>query len=474
VTDASYAPRRRTALVLAGAGTAGAYQAGVLRALHEAGVKIDVLVGRGVGVVTALFAAIDAGGELWGPNGLWRGRSRRAAYRFRPLLRLAAWSLGAALVVLLSPLALLALAVLASVGALIAGLVGAAPVATAVAARFGGLLERLFAPEALPALVPRGVALALVAVVVVLAGGAVASAVGRRRRVRGAPWWQMIDAPLSARPFVRRVLRALWRVVRGALPVGRPAPVEVGRRYVELLGENLGQPGFRELVLVVHDLDARRDLVFALLREPFRGRFFAGRAADGAPRSAEAFDLGGIARDHVIDAVGASLALPVATSAWPVTFAAESYWRGETHRLCDRPGGVSRLLLEAMLAGAEQLVVVSDAPPPSGPHRLEPTRADWRGLAGDVVRAIETAAIEDALAMLGSRGAAVYLIRPAHNPVGPFDLGGTRDEASDRRVSLDELVARGYEDAYRQFIEPVVAAGGDPLAAPSATRRGAP
>ena len=37
-----YSPQRRTALLLVGTGTAGAYHAGVLRALHEAGVKIDV------------------------------------------------------------------------------------------------------------------------------------------------------------------------------------------------------------------------------------------------------------------------------------------------------------------------------------------------------------------------------------------------------------------------------------------------
>jgi len=46
VSDAEpqpYSPRQRTALVLAGTGTAGAYQAGVLRALAEAGVRIDLV-----------------------------------------------------------------------------------------------------------------------------------------------------------------------------------------------------------------------------------------------------------------------------------------------------------------------------------------------------------------------------------------------------------------------------------------------
>ena len=53
------------------------------------------------------------------------------------------------------------------------------------------------------------------------------------------------------------------------------------------------------------------------------------------------------------------------------------------------------------------------------------------------------------------------MIRPAHNPVGPLDLDGAFDERSDRRQGLGELLDRGYEDAYRQFIEPVVAASGE-------------
>jgi len=44
----------------------------------------------------------------------------------------------------------------------------------------------------------------------------------------------------------------------------------------------------------------------------------------------------------------------------------------------------------------------------------------------------------------------------------PLDLGGVYDERSDRRQTVAELVDRGYEDAYRQFIEPVVGAGAEP------------
>jgi hypothetical protein len=57
----------------------------------------------------------------------------------------------------------------------------------------------------------------------------------------------------------------------------------------------------------------------------------------------------------------------------------------------------------------------------------------------------------------------VYVITPTHNPIGPFDFGGAYDPASDRRDTLGELVQHGYEDACRQFIEPVVGASGEQL-----------
>jgi hypothetical protein len=52
----------------------------------------------------------------------------------------------------------------------------------------------------------------------------------------------------------------------------------------------------------------------------------------------------------------------------------------------------------------------------------------------------------------------LFVIQPLHNPIGPLDFEGTYDERSDRIQSVTELMDRGYEDAYRQFVEPVVAA----------------
>src|SRR4029453_3364472 len=88
-----YSPRRRTALILTGTGTAGAYHAGVLRALQEAGFKIDIVAGRGIGSIGALFAAVDGTQRLWDEKGFWRAPAVRGFYPWRGTLRLRAWAL---------------------------------------------------------------------------------------------------------------------------------------------------------------------------------------------------------------------------------------------------------------------------------------------------------------------------------------------------------------------------------------------
>src|SRR5688572_11402489 len=103
----SYAPQLRTALVLTGTGTAGAYHAGVLRALHEAGVKLDVVAGRGIGVVGALFAAIDGGQRLWDEKGYWRAPELRSLYRWRVVGRVIVWAIAIAAAIVAIPLAVM-------------------------------------------------------------------------------------------------------------------------------------------------------------------------------------------------------------------------------------------------------------------------------------------------------------------------------------------------------------------------------
>ena len=82
-----YSPKRRTALVLTGSGTSGAYHAGVLKALDESGVKIDLVVGSGIGSVAAAFSAVAGGPRLYGAGGFWEVSSWSSFYRLRPILR---------------------------------------------------------------------------------------------------------------------------------------------------------------------------------------------------------------------------------------------------------------------------------------------------------------------------------------------------------------------------------------------------
>src|SRR2546425_3304145 len=100
-----YSPRRRTALVLTGTGTAGAYHAGVLRALHEAGVKLDIVAGQGVGVVGALFAAVDGAQRLWDEKGFWRSAAVRTLYGWRMVPTVIVCGLAASLAIVAGPIA---------------------------------------------------------------------------------------------------------------------------------------------------------------------------------------------------------------------------------------------------------------------------------------------------------------------------------------------------------------------------------
>jgi hypothetical protein len=462
--DRQYSTRLRTALVLTGSGTDGAYQAGVLRALHEAGIRIDLVAGRGVGAVGAMFAAMDGAARLWDGKGIWRVPGAKLFYRWRVALRVAGWALAAAGAMLALPLVLLIIAAGIALAGMLLTFVGLERAGTAANATYSSWIEYLFSPTALPTVVPRLVVLAaIVAGIAALVGVVAASLPNRaRRRSRYGLAGRLFGGPLGANELVERSETELWNLIRGAATLAAPPSAELGRRYVELVAENLGQPGFRELLLSVHDMDSRRDLVFALLSPSQRGRFFTRPGAD-ATRLAEAFDLNGAARDHAIDALVGALAIPIASEPHLLTFAPEGPWRGETHRLCDRPGALLRLIEEVAAAGAEQVIVVSALPGQGRPHELSSERGDLRGHAGEVLRAFETAGLRDVLEHWSGRFAGLFVVRPAHNPLGPLDFGGVYDERSDRTHTLAELVDRGYEDAYRQFIEPVVAASGDRL-----------
>jgi hypothetical protein len=215
------------------------------------------------------------------------------------------------------------------------------------------------------------------------------------------------------------------------------------------------------LLVAVHDVDARRDLVFCVIAEPRRRGLVRRPTIEAAEaRKAEVMDLAGVARDHLVDAITASLSVPLATASHCVTFSPDSYWRGETHRTCDRPASLWRLFEELAFLDVEQVILVSAAPDETGPHMLAAPRMDGRGRLGEYLRSSEAALVRDITAALQGT-LRLFAIRPLHNPVGPFEFLGGFDDRSDRSQPLAELLARGYEDAYRQFVEPIVGASGD-------------
>src|SRR6267378_2173898 len=209
-------------------------------------------------------------------------------------------------------------------------------------------------------------------------------------------------------------------------------------------------------MIIATDLDSRSDVIAAMLGEPYRHDFVAPRP--GRERRAEVLDLAGLGRDHAFDIMAGAMTPPVACEPQLLRFAADGYWRGETHRFCDRPGSVARLLEELVAAGVSQAIVVTAVAGVGAPHRLRTPQLDLRGRLGEFVTAAESASLQDALALARLRFDSFYVICPSHNPVGPFDFTGAYDEASDRRHSTDELMESAYEDAYHQFIEPVVGA----------------
>ncbi len=458
----AYSPSRRTALVLTGTGAHGAYHAGVLRALQEAGVKIDLIAGQGVGAGGAALAAIDGAARLWDANGVWRSRSARQLYTWRWPLRVSAWVGLVLLTILLTPVFVLLVGLLVYlVGFLFEML--QLELGRSLVAAYSAWLQVAFAGQNLPTSVPRFAVVALIVMVAVLAiGGVMAGRTIGARRVERGWWWRIMAAPFDAHVARERFVEMVWELIRGAAPIARLPAGALSRRYAEVLSENLGQPGFRELVIVATDLDARRDVVASLLAEPHRQRFLAPRA--GRDRRAEVLDLAGVSREHVIDVVGAALTPSMVCDPHLVTFAPDSFWRGETHRLCDGPGSVQRLLEEVAEAGATQVIIVTAVASAAAPHRLRAPRLDLAGRFGEFQSAAESVALRDALEALASRFDSIYVIQPSHNAIGPFDLSGAYDEASDRRQDLSEMMERAYEDAYRQFIEPVIGASGEQLA----------
>ena len=451
----SYSPQLRTAVLLSGSGTGGAYHAGVLRALHEAGVKIDVVSGRGIGAVSVLFAAIDAGAKTWEDGGVWRRRPSPRLYKWRPSLQWAGGFAMAAVAVLAVPLLVLATALAAYPLSFLVQMINV-DAGFRLATAYAEMVQYAFSPPVLPTVIPRLVTLCLALAFMVLAFAAIrrrpSIAQGKGNRDRGRWWARVVGAPWSIEPGLRHFRTSLWHLFRGPSAAKEPEPADLSRRYTELLFENLGQPGFRELIIATLDMETRGDLIFAAIGEARRPAFFQRGRGD-------LIDLSGVGRSQVFDALAAAMCMPVLTEPHLIAFSPESYWKGEAHRTCDRISAVPRLLEELAAAGVDQVIAVCPDSDRSAPHRLSKPTGSLRSRVAEHLAAAETSVVRDAVALHRKRFKGLFLIQPLHNPIGPLDFDGTYDERSDRIQSVNELMDRGYEDAYRQFVEPEVGGG---------------
>jgi NTE family protein len=69
-----------TAFVLGGGGLLGAAEVGMLRALSEAGIRPDLVVGTSVGAINGAFVAADPAGAAARLGRMWRGDDLRLAF----------------------------------------------------------------------------------------------------------------------------------------------------------------------------------------------------------------------------------------------------------------------------------------------------------------------------------------------------------------------------------------------------------
>lgn len=469
--------------MLAGSGTSGAYHAGVLRALDESGVKIDLLVGSGAGTITAAFGAVSGGAQLYGPAGFWEGVRWRSFYRLRPVLATAVALLGASVVVFLLPLALgLVFGLLFPLVLILDRLAPGLP--TRVLAPFGVAPESLSGPYLAALAIP---------IVTLTVFGLVFLARGFSRDPRRLA--EAFESHLVAGAAEGRLRRRLWEVARGAAPSATPpSDPELGRRYVALASENLGEPGFREVILRAADLETGGVLPFVLLEDAHRAAF-AGARARGVRSRLEgipgAVDLRSPGHEPLFfDAVLTGLLPPLATPVRRVVFPKGGLFPGETHRLTDATLAAGSGISEALAAGAEQVILVTASPETAAPPRSRRGRRalleaalltlERQGVEREVDEAerinrmVETLghrteggerAWQDPATGRTYRSFALYVVRPERRFLAPLELDGAVDPATEVVQTPADLLELGYRDAYRLFVEPVV--GGAPVPHPA-------
>ena len=452
----------RTAVVFTGSGASGAYHAGVLKALDEAGVRIDFMVGSGVGVLAAAFGAAASGSALYGDKGLWRSITTSKVFELRSTLRF------------LRSLGLVGLSAFL-VPALIALLLGLfLPVFLAVDFARPGFMESLtqtlaaFAPGLRLFFVYALAAPTFLAFLFVLLGGARLMKISRRRL------GEHLESAFDLSGIQNEIARRLWEVARGpALNEKAPETAEVGRHFAALVGENAGQPGFRGLVLRAANLDARRPLVLRLVAQGSDTTAYRNSERE------EPLDLrDGTTAPLLYDVVATAFHTAPLSSPRRVRLPKQGAFGGEIHRIAEASAISGSGLSEAIALGANRIVLVTATAEDPGPM---PERRGLKALASAFVALQERNAIEadlrqterlnrivetvghqrstgerewqDPLTGRKFRAVTLHTVRPRRSLLRPLDLDGAIDPSNEVETTLLDWLDEGHRDAHRCFLD---------------------
>lgn len=458
---------QRTAVVFAGSGASGAYHAGVLKALDEAGVRIDLMVGSGVGVLAAMFGAAAAGSSLYGEKGLWRDLSARRVFKLRPGFRFLRGLSIVALSAFLVP-ALLAL-LLGLLLPIFLVLDLARPGFLAELSQTGAALApglRVFFIFALAAPTFLGF------LFVLFRGASVMKS--SRRRIG-----ETLESAFDLSGFEGELAQRLWQVARGpALNERTPATSEVGRQFAALIAENVGQPGFRSLVLRAANLDARKPLVLGLVAN--QGNL-SSRGLDGG----DILDLSDSAAAPLLfDVAATAFALTPLSAPRRVRLPKLAAFGGEVHRIAEASAVSGAGLSEAISLGADQVVLVTATARDPGPLA---ERRGFKALAAAFAALQERTSIEgdlqqterlnrlvaavghqegtgqkqwqDPLTGRRFRSVTIHTVRPRRSLLRPLDLDGAVDPSNEVETTLLDWLDEGYRDAHRCYLETALEGG---------------
>jgi hypothetical protein len=440
-----YSPTRRTAVILVGEGTSTAYLAGALKGLDEAGVRFDLLLGKGGGALVAALGAVSSGEQLYGPQGLFSEPGAGRPWRWRAPYLVAGLCLLATFAVFVSPalVSMLRLVVQPPLAA-------ARIVAPGVVERLVSWVQSLAGPwaGASEPLYLRAMAFPLAVLFAYLVVFFLVPAL-LRGRTEGGRWAHVLgEGLLDLSPLAARLERRLWEAVRGATieswPTGR---AEIGTRYRDLLSENLGQPGFRELLFYALDQDTGQEVPFALVKDRWLARL-GSRGPGGGAVGAEVLSLAGEDSALLFDALLAALSPPGLAPPVPIRLPVSGRHGGEVHRFSSSLLSGASAVADAVSAGAEQIIYVSASPS---------TGVESGGVAERLAAAAIRQQLENDLrwAERERPGLVFFLIRPERQKLGLYAFRG-RALPGGQRLMLDTLLAQGQRNAQRLFIQPMV------------------